>query len=72
MPPLPKLEGVAVDDAEDGGGDIQPPSAKKYRKDDDERVQRAARLIIKSPILSVPQVSELLSIFIFYFTLFII
>ena len=35
----------------------EQPSAKKPRKDDDERVQRAARLLLKSPILSVPQVS---------------
>eukprot|EP00571_Detonula_confervacea_P014483 CAMPEP_0172307440 /NCGR_PEP_ID=MMETSP1058-20130122/8301_1 /TAXON_ID=83371 /ORGANISM="Detonula confervacea, Strain CCMP 353" /LENGTH=575 /DNA_ID=CAMNT_0013019611 /DNA_START=68 /DNA_END=1795 /DNA_ORIENTATION=- len=33
----------------------EQPSAKKPRKDDDERVQRAAQLMIKSPILTVPQ-----------------
>ena len=37
----------------------EPPS-KKYRKDDDERVQRAALLMIKSKMLSVPQVRNLL------------
>eukprot|EP00581_Thalassiosira_minuscula_P008003 CAMPEP_0183711716 /NCGR_PEP_ID=MMETSP0737-20130205/7148_1 /TAXON_ID=385413 /ORGANISM="Thalassiosira miniscula, Strain CCMP1093" /LENGTH=589 /DNA_ID=CAMNT_0025940283 /DNA_START=40 /DNA_END=1809 /DNA_ORIENTATION=- len=31
------------------------PSAKKPRKDDDERVARAAKLMLKSGILSVPQ-----------------
>ena len=30
---------------------------KQQRKDDDERVNRAAQLLVKSPILSVPQVS---------------
>lgn len=33
----------------------EQPSAKRARKDDDDRVQRAANLLIKSPILSVPQ-----------------
>lgn len=33
----------------------EQPSAKKQRKDDDERVTRAARLMLKSTILSVPQ-----------------
>jgi hypothetical protein len=33
----------------------EPPS-KKPRKDDDERVHRAALLLIKSQMLSVPQV----------------
>ncbi len=36
----------------------EPPS-KKPRKDDDERVHRAALLLIKSQMLSVPQVGEL-------------
>ena len=30
----------------------------QQRKDDDERVNRAAQLLVKSPILSVPQVSR--------------
>ena len=30
----------------------------QQRKDDDERVSRAAQLLVKSPILSVPQVSR--------------
>lgn len=33
----------------------EQPSPKKPRKDDDERVGRAAQLMIKSPLLSVPQ-----------------
>ena len=37
--------------------DDEIPPAKKARKEDDERVERAARMILKSPILSVPQVS---------------
>lgn len=34
----------------------EQPLAKKARKEDDERVNRAAQMILKSPILSVPQV----------------
>ena len=34
----------------------EQPSAKKARKDDDERVHHAVRLLLKSPILTVPQV----------------
>jgi len=37
----------------------EPPS-KKPRKDDDERVHRAALLLIKSQMLSVPQVKRIL------------
>ena len=37
--------------------DDEIPPAKKARKEDDERVERAARMILKSPMLSVPQVS---------------
>jgi len=34
----------------------EQPLAKQIRKDNDERVVRAARLLIQSPILNVPQV----------------
>ena len=34
------------------------PFFTQQRKDDDERVNRAAQLLVKSPILSVPQVSR--------------
>ena len=64
IPPPPALPPVAVPPTthntaiKNDGSPVamsEQPSAKKARKEDDERVSRAARLMLKSPILSVPQ-----------------
>lgn len=47
MDPIDDASAMKMDD---------PPAKKARKEDDSERVERAARMILKSPILSVPQV----------------